>query len=234
MNNIWVRRIGAATGIGYILLLFLPSGGGGSDTPNFHASRQAVASWMHHHSGRVTAGDFIGGLLELLALLLFLVFVTYLSIVLREAESDLGFLSTTVLGAGILSVAIKITSFAPALVATVSAKDGVDPRVIGMLFDLNSVAFILALAATGLMVAAVASVAIPTRALPRWLGWGTAVVALALFANVGLAFLGPDFAPAMLLFMLWTLITSIVLIRRAGASAANTVPAPSREPVLVH
>jgi hypothetical protein len=41
------------------------------------------------------------------------------------------------------------------------AKDGVDPNVIGMLFGLNDVAFVLTLAATGLMSAATAAVANP-------------------------------------------------------------------------
>ncbi|MGH2441741.1 MAG: DUF4386 family protein [Chloroflexota bacterium] len=233
MNSVFIRRFGAATGIAYILLLVLQPGGGGSNTPNFHASRQAVATWIHHQPGRITAGQFIGGVLELLALLLFLIFVVYLASVIRDGEGEFHFLSTIALSAGILSVAIKITSFPAALVALVSAHDGVDPRVIGMLLDMNDVAFILALAATGLMLATVAAVAIPTRVLPPWLAWGTMVVALAMFANVALSFLGPDFAPSMLLFMLWTVVTSAVLIGRAGGSAAVPTSA-AREPEFVH
>lgn len=233
MNNVWIRRIGAASGITYILLLFLPVGGGGSDSPPFHSSPQAITAWIHHQPATIGPAQWVGGLKELLALLVFLVFVTYLASVLRRGEGEFGFLSTTVLSAGILSVAIKITSFAPALVAYVWAKDGVDPRIIGMLFGLNDVAFDLTLAANALMIAAVAAVAIPTRALPRWLGWAAVAVSLALFANVGLSFLGPDFAIAMLPYLLWILVTSIVLIRRAGMVVATSpVGAGLREPAF--
>jgi len=235
VNNRWVRRVGAATGLGYILLLFLPvgGGGGGSDTPPFHASPQAVTTWIRGLPATIGPAQWLGGLQELLAFLLFLVFVTYLAAVLRQAEGEFGFLSTTVLSAGILSTTIKIASFAPALVGYVWAKDGVDPRVIGMLFGLNDVAFDLTMAANALMIAATAAVAIPTSVLPRWLGWAAVVVSLALFANVGLAFLGPDFAIGMLPYLLWILVTSIVLIRRAGAVAPiRTAGTALREPVL--
>lgn len=51
------------------------------------------------------------------------------------------------------------------------------------------------------------------------LGWISAVVAVALLVDGMAGTLYPrDFGPSFLLFMLWTLATSIVLIRRAGVS----------------
>jgi hypothetical protein len=228
MNNIWLKRLGAATGAIYILIGLLR--GGGDDGPGFHASRQQIVTWIHT-SSTITSGRFVMALLELLGLLCFLIFVAYLSGVLRRAEGDLGFLSMTALSAGILSVALKIASFPVLVVAYVWAKDGVDPKVIGMLWDMADASMVLTLAANGLLVAAVAAVAIPTRALPRWLGWGAVITALALFANVALA-RGQGFLPAMLLFMLWVLVTSIVLIRRAGEPTAAVVTPAVREPAL--
>jgi hypothetical protein len=228
MNNIWLKRFGAATGAIYVLIGLLR--GGGDDGPGFHASRQQIATWIHTNS-TITSGRYITAFAELLALLCFLVFVAYLSSVLRSPEGELGFLSTTVLSAGILSVALKIASFPGLVVAYLWAKDGIDPKVIGMLWDMADASMVLTLAADGLLVAAVATVAIPTRALPRWLGWGAVTTALALFTNVVLA-RGQSFLPAMLLFMLWVLVTSIVLIRRAGTAAAPATTPPMREPVL--
>jgi len=53
--------------------------------------------------------------------------------------------------------------------------------------------------------------------LPRWLGWMSAVVAVALLVE---GFAGTmytrDFGLSFLLFLLWTVITSIALMRRAG------------------
>jgi hypothetical protein len=59
-------------------------------------------------------------------------------------------------------------------------------------------------------------------ALRRWLGIGAGVTAVALVANG--AFVETDTVPALLLFILWTLCTGVVLVRRAATRAAlNTV-----------
>lgn len=231
MNNVWLKRFGAATGAIFFLLVLLPSNGGGNDL-TFHASPAQIATWIQTTSPIIAPTDYVSGLVELLAFLFLLVFVAYLSSVLRQAEGDRGFLSTVVLSAGILAVAVKIASVPPTLVADLWARDGVDPRVLGMLFDMGNVAFDLFLAAMALAVAAVAAVAIPTRALPRWLGWGTAVTASALVANVAFAYKTADFSPAMLLFLLWTLVTSVALVRRAGPATAPVVAPTGREPAL--
>ena len=60
--------------------------------------------------------------------------------------------------------------------------------------------------------AATAIVAFRTRALPRWLSAGAAVTAATLAVNGG--FLGSNSVPALLLFVLWTLLTSVYLLRR--------------------
>lgn len=229
MNSIWTRRIGAAGGAVYVLLGLL-RGDGGSQL-GFHATRQQIVAWIHTNSS-ITAGRYVTALLELFGLLCFLIFVAYLSGLLRRAEGEFGYLWTVALGAGILSVAIKISSFPASVVALVWARDGVDPRVIGMLFDMGDVAMVLTLMATGLMLAAVAVVAIPTGVLPRWLGWGTAATSVALFGNVTFAYASPDFSPAMFVFMLWTLVTSVLLIRRAGAPARATETRSMREPAM--
>ena len=74
--------------------------------------------------------------------------------------------------------------------------------------------------------AATAIVAFRTRALPRWLAVGAAVTAAALAVNG--AFVGTGSVPALLLFLLWTLLASVHLLRRtwrvpAPAAAAEAV-----------
>lgn len=229
MNNIWARRIGAATGAAYILIGLLR--GSGDNVPAFHASRASIATWMRN-SAAPTPGQYAMGLLELLGLFFFLVFVTYLSTVLRRHEGESGYLSSVVLAAGITSVAIKIASLPGFVAVHVWAKDGVDPRVIGMVLDMNSVAFDLSVATLAVMVTAAAAVAIPTRALPAWLGWGTALTAAALVAGTVFAFATPDFSPAMLVFMLWTIVTSVVLVLNASDVTAPAKATAVREALL--
>src|SRR6516225_434192 len=130
MNNIWTRRIGAAAGAIFVLIALLHGDGG--NQPGFHASRRSIVAWIHTDS-TITASHYAMAFLELLAFLCLLVFITYLASVLRRTEGDVGYLSTTVLSAGILSIAIKLASFPATVAAYVWAKDGVDPRVIGML-----------------------------------------------------------------------------------------------------
>jgi steroid 5-alpha reductase family enzyme len=55
-------------------------------------------------------------------------------------------------------------------------------------------------------------IAFRARALPRWLGVGAALTAAALAVNG--AFLGTGSVPALVLFLLWTLLASVHLLRR--------------------
>ena len=73
-------------------------------------------------------------------------------------------------------------------------------------------ATVLSLYPLAVFCAATAIVAFRTRALPRWLSIGAAVTAVALVVNGG--FLGGESVPALLLFLLWTLLTSVHLLRR--------------------
>jgi hypothetical protein len=225
MNNIWTRRFGAAAGAIYILLSLLR--GDSDDGPGVHASPAQLQAWIDNYS-TITTERFLIGCLEVVGLLFFLIFVAYLWSVLHRAEGEAGYLSTAVLGAGILSVAIKAASLAAIVVAYVWAKDGVDPK---MIWDMGYVTMVLTLAANGLLVAVVAAIGIPTRAVPRLVSWGAVPTSVALFANIAFD-QHTGFLPAMLLFMLWTLASSIALAWRAGADASSPARSSRREPVL--
>src|ERR671913_1713439 len=87
-----------------------------------------------------------------------------------------------------------------------------------VLQDMNSASNFTSFFPLAILSAASAVVAIRFGApLPRWLGWMSAVVAVALLVD---GFAGTlytrDFGLSILLFMLWTLAASIALVRRAG------------------
>jgi hypothetical protein len=84
---------------------------------------------------------------------------------------------------------------------------------------MNSVAFIVTMLPLGVMMAAVATVALKTRVLPLWLGLLAAITAPACLVN-GM-FLDAEFGPAFLLFLLWVMLASIVLTLRAGRETAK-------------
>lgn len=183
-ERLW-RRLGAACGILYVVLLFGPSSTG--------SDAQIVI------------------VLELISLLLFIPFLGYLWSVLRQAEGEGGWLSATVFGAGLVAITIKLGSIAPGFAAQ---QAGLNTRLDEALDKMNSVAFIATMLPLSVLMAAAAIVILRTRALPRWLGWMAALIAPTLLVN-GM-FLDAEFGPAFLLFLLWTAITGIVLILRAG------------------
>jgi hypothetical protein len=62
----------------------------------------------------------------------------------------------------------------------------------------------------------VAVIALRERVLPRWLGIFATATAVALAVTA--AFVYASFVPAVLLFLLWTLVTSIVLLRHSSST----------------
>jgi hypothetical protein len=197
MNERIMPRLGAASGGLFVVLIFALSSTG-SD------------------SMIVIAGELIG-------LLLFIPFLAYLWSVLREAEGPGGWLSATVLGAGLVGVTMKFASVAPGW----AARDFGDATAVHKALErMNEVSFIAQMLPDGVMLAAIAIVTLTRGALPNWLGWLAAVAAPLLVVN-GM-FLDADFGPAFLVFMLWTLLASVVLTLRAGEarSPAEHVASP--------
>lgn len=161
---------------------------------------------------------------ELFGLILFVPFLGCLFAVLRRAEGEDGWLSATALGAGLVALAVKLASFAPYIAA-----QGASTQIEGALIAMNNASFILTLAPLGVMVAAASALIIRTGALPVWLGWAGAITACALLVNS--AFLNAEFGPAFVLFLLWTILTSAIMTRRAGRTSVETSVSP--EPARV-
>ena len=118
-----------------------------------------------------------------------------------------------------MSVTIKVASAAPVLAARYRAGDGLDPQLARTLQDTNNASFYLSFFPLAVLLAAFSIVVIRSGALPKWLGWIAAAVGLAFIVGgmSGSADLQPEWAGLpMILFLLWTVITSVVLMRRAG------------------
>jgi hypothetical protein len=195
-------RLGAASGIAYVLLLL-------------------VGNSMGTDSG-------LGIFLELLGFALFPFFVGVLWAYLRRAEGSEGWLSITVLGAGLVALAVKISSANTIL--AINASEALGAELEGALTTTNDASFLLMFLPLATMLTATAILAIQWGALPRWLGWAAAVIALALLAGTaGAAFDPlPDWAGgAFMLFLLWTVVTSVVLFRRAVEPVAETDQPPA-------
>ena len=199
------RRLGAASGLLSIALLSV-----GSD---------------------VLGGNSAGILVELFGFAFFLFFLGSLWACLRDAEGAGGWLSATAFGAGVAEFAVKLGSGAP-LLATMANK-GMDPEIARALIAINDASFLLTFLPLAVMLSATAVVAIRWGALPRWLGWMAAVTALGLLGGLAAGVLDPYAQWAvvpMLLYALWIVATSIVLIRRAGEPHLVETARPAGEP----
>ena len=188
-------RLGAACGIVFPIAMFLAVGNGNHFTP----WRAVAATW---------------------ALVLALPFLAYLCSLLRAAEGEGGWLSTTALVAGVSGVLLKLASHAPELAIH---RDGIakGTQLYKALDNSAGAATLVSLYPLAICCAAVAVIALRQRVFPRWLGIFTAVTAVALAVNAG--FVYASFVPALLLFLLWTLATSIVLLRRSWGGATARV-----------
>jgi hypothetical protein len=185
-----MQRLGAACGIVFPITLFLAVGNGS----HFTAWRAVVATW---------------------ALVLALPFLAYLWSLLRVAEGEGSWLSTLALVAGVSGVLLKLASHAPELAIH---RDGIakGTQLYKALDNTAGAATLMSLYPLAVCCAAVAVIAQRERVLPRWLGIFTAVTAVALAVNAG--FVYASFVPAFLLFLLWTLVTSITLLRRSPSA----------------
>lgn len=198
-------RLGAACGILFVVL--------------------TLAGNSLYESGNGTFGLSM----ELVGMILFVPFLGYLYSVLRRAEGEGGWLSATAFGAGLVEFTIKLVSVIPGFA---SHREGLNPQLAQTLEGMGNFAYIIAMLPLGVMMAAVAIVALKTHALPLWLGLLAAMTAPACLAN-GL-FFGADFGAAFLLFLLWVALSSVVLTWRAGrVSAVETSTPICREPARV-
>ena len=167
-------------------------------------------------------------LLGIFGLLGLLFFFGSLWSALRRAEGDNGWLSAAAFGGGLASLIILLGSSAGTIAAHNNACAGIDPQLWQTLHDIGSASFFLSFFPLAVLLAASAVVAIRFGALPRWLGWMSAAVAVTLLVGgtAGTIYAGDNGLP-FLLFLLWTLVTSISLMRRTGQPLPTVSTAPT-------
>lgn len=153
-----------------------------------------------------TTSDAVGGLHLLVLSAALLPFIAGLAQEVRVA-APMSAAPAVAVGAAAVAVAVKVATGAADWVARDAATA---PDVAAALARVGEVGFITFLAPLGVALAAIAFGAVRYSALPRWLGWAAVPVSALLVAN-SLA-LSAEFGPALLLFVLWTLVCSVTLL----------------------
>ena len=212
-----LQRLGAASGIIAVLLMVVLIFVG---TPafeevfDFQASAQQFGVTIDKYRQTLGLVNFLVGLIGLFLL----GFTGSLKTILRRAEGEPGLLSTAAYTAGALWAFVWILYAAlvssamelPGFYQNPEGAKTIFPVAFHMLFS----PVILLLPA--MLLGATALVILRTQVLPRWLGWVSALFALLniVAAGSGLIFGGPAILLT-IIFPLWLVATSIVLIRKS-------------------
>ena len=217
MSNGFATRLCAAGGAVYVIL-GLAATSGNNHEPTLRSSRAEIATWTAKQ--HFTHGRIVLGFLTAIALMAVIPFAVALSRILREAEGGSRVLSTTVLASATVWIAVKFASAMPEFALHWRAQ-GMSPQLAASLHDMGDFAFTMTFIPQALMLGCAAAVILRSHVLPRFLGWFAAVVAVGLLVTVPISNLVPPVA--VLLAMLWVLLTSIVLVRR-GERVRAAVP----------
>jgi hypothetical protein len=211
-SELALKRLGASAGLLYAVLVLVgvnafPKGNAGILAPPQEIVRDVAAH-------PADAGFWTGIFLEGLGLLVLIFFLARLWGVLRSAEGGSGWLSMAALGAGLVSVAVKLASFPLGTVAFYEVGGGgLDPQLTATLIHANDISFVATWAVDAVFLAAVATISLRTGALPRWAGWSAAAIAPLMLVAVPMATSDSAQLPTAL-FLLWIVGVSIRLMRR--------------------
>jgi hypothetical protein len=202
------------TGVLFVVLAvvaFIISG----ETPDTDDSPlKILAFYVKHDTDQVWAGAFLAW-----ATVPLLFFVGTLRSTIRAVEGQIARLSAVAFAGGIV-LAFGALSFA-GFTFTLGdiADDGLTPQAAQALNALNSDFFFPVAVGLGTLMLATGLAIVFSRMLPVWLGWITLLIGIAALTPVGFF--------AFLLFLLWTLIVSVLLWRaRAAETSAAAPPAP--------
>jgi hypothetical protein len=196
------------TGILFVVLAvlaFIVSG----ETPGTEDSPQEILDYYKDNdSDMIWASSLLGW-----AAVSFLFFLGVLRTMLRATETGPGWLSAVAFGGGLL-LAAGMLSFAGFGFALGDTADDLTPEAAQALNSLNSDFFFLVAGGLGTLMIALGILSIRSRVLPAWLGWIALVIGIVAITPLGFF--------AFLVFLLWTVVVSVVLWRAPAATAPPT------------
>jgi hypothetical protein len=221
MSGKRLEQVAAAGGIAFVVLESVGQGFiqmGGAE-PAFGAPADEILAFFLARDETLFNW---GGYLSLLSFIAFIWFLGALWAAIRRAERDPALLSMVAFGSGLVVVA-TLTGGAWAM-AVFRIREGLDPQIGRTLYDLGNFAFATSWVFFASLLLATGVAAILYGALPRWLGWASIIVAIGLLAGRFIWTSQAAFIP-WVLFWLWLIVISVVLIRRAGKSESQIATA---------
>jgi len=218
-----VRRLTAASGLAAAVLVAVGALLVPSDPPGFDALPEQVVRWTLDDRRRL----LVGSVVIAVGLALLVVFYAGLRAMVGRAEGAPALLATVGYASFLVVIALALVGVGFAQVQAFAALDG-SPDTVRTLHEARIIMVNLSAAPTIVSAVAFAVVMVRTSFPARWLGWGSALVALAHVPALlalsrsgafsptgGLAQLGP------LVFLVWVLCVSVALLVGRGESPAH-------------
>jgi hypothetical protein len=205
--------VAGAAGLTALVLIFAVLVGSATEPP-FDAGADAFLA--HYRSSNTVASPARSFLLTL-GLVAFLWFVVAVSLLLRRAEGDAAWRSPIGIASGVVFVVLVLSG---SEVAAAFRADDLDPQIARYAFDESQAAFANARVALGSFALCCGWVIVCTRVLPRWLGW-LAIVSGAGLVLARVAWTNQIWLLPYLMFWVWVLCVSVLLLRRNVARPAS-------------
>lgn len=190
-------------GIAFLVLGFAGSVTVESDAPDFVDDAQSIAAYYEDDPDRLLAG----GTMYLLAVGFLLWFTAHLHARLRGSQPSARPTATAALAGAVAGAALLLAAAGTTAVGAlrVDENDAIAPEVATVLFDLGSILYGgAAPMAFAVLVLAVAVAALREGSLPRWLGFVSVPMGVAL-AIPPIAFF------AVIVFSLWVPLTAVAM-----------------------
>jgi hypothetical protein len=197
------------SGIAFVVVALVAIVGLGGNTPDPDASADKVASFYDAHNGRQSAAAFL--------LAVAVAFLAIFGTQLAARFSPNAWTRLLTVGTAAASAVLLLTALIHFALADAADK-GVAGDAIRALNIVDSDGWLAWNAGLGvMMLGAGGAILASVRVLPRLLGWAAAVFGVALFIPFA------DFI-ALLLTLIWMLVTSFILWRR---HAGQAIPQPA-------
>lgn len=223
------KQIGASGGLVYVILQLLSQSLiqiGGSEPP-FSAPAEEILTFFLNRNLFLFN---LGGYLSTLSAIFLLWFCGALWAELQGYEAKPGWISAVTFASGAVSAAILLSGSGWGL-AVFRMEDGLSPEMARAFFDQGNFNFATIWIALASLLLASSVVGLKDQALPRWVNWLGLLTAVGLLiARAFWSASGVVFMPYVL-FWVWLIAASIILIRRASKPAPTQVQVIAQESV---
>lgn len=209
MSTSMMRKSGAIAGIAFPIIQMAAQGliQVGGPEPSFAAPADEIVSFFQNRNEMLFS---VGEFLSVLSLVPFLWFLGALWSTIAEKN---GVLSAIALGSGVVT-AVALGGGGWSL-AMFRISEGLEPSMARLLFDEGNLNFANSWVSSGTLVLA-AGLALRKLDFPRWIGWSSLILAIAMILSRAIWTSPIAFGPHVL-YWIWLIVVGVLMLRRSDA-----------------